>query len=1056
MNPPLHAPASTPAPALLAGLICLLNLSAASLPAQADIPAAARASVFIDQGVLGLDNGTLVTTADPLHLQLEFADGQISDARATFGTVVPTVFAPEPTKEVIEIIGPLGDRGYGIIRVNPVSGASHASGAVAGGVFSAALDVSFSNLPGRTFHYVLDGLANGSGLVGTCRISEGGTVIVSSAPFHGYIGAGGDLPARQPPVIDALPAGPDTGLPGFTPPYFGALPAAAIRERVLAGALWLTEAPEVSVFGLDAAYRIEPTGNKQYDNAPFNAYGAAAAFGVLHQLAADPDLRAHALHAAANAGDWLEIVGLGNYRGLATYYKQMFHVTAWGAMAHMELYESTGDPRWLDAVIGYMTLLEDEVTRRMSGPEVRDFPPDDGVPAGRTWTYLNEDTGEVGESNSRYDRSNDNYELNPGSFLWLLGKLRVDHGVTQFADFEQGAREWVADNIDDPDIWDGGSGGVPPGEGSVFHALYMVDYAPVFDQALLDKVLAYVENELIDWSHPVSADGLTVRFAPHVKNKYPRWVSGYFAEFVGGTAVTSRMALVYLKRHAISGDPADFARAQALAHAVLRTQNSESGMIHHYGHTAFSADHAVRLFSGPNGSEPDPLYNPSGRLDQHPYSALKANTLRNLLAYADALEAMGYDCDQPQEISTTAVINKDPTDPPFPLSATATSGLAVQYQLVSGPASLSGDTITLDGVPGIVNIIASQPGDATWCAATPVALHIGVGDNTPATPGDLSASSGSMSTIQLSWTDNADNELRYRIERRLAGESTWQLLAFTPADATSYTDTNLPPGTAFDYRIIATNAVAESPPSAVAEASTLGDEVYLFLDIECADPGVGYLVRDNPDAGGGQDVLVTINQTARDSIDPATILEFAFPVPRTATYALWLRGRAIDGGASDSIWLMVDDGIHVTPGVFYTQPVCNTGYCWKPNNDTFLLEQGIHTITIAARESNAVLDRLLLTTDTANLTSFGSGGPALNCSSGDIRMTILQGTEEGELVLSLFAESGIQYQLETSTNLAEGSWEPSGPPITGAGELIEIRRILDTDARFFRIVGGVQ
>lgn len=50
-------------------------------------------------------------------------------------------------------------------------------------------------------------------------------------------------------------------------------------------------------------------------------------------------------------------------------------------------------------------------------------------------------------------------------------------------------------------------------------------------------------------------------------------------------------------------------------------------------------------------------------------------------------------------------------DQPFQLQATATSGLPVSFELIEGPASLDGNTVTLNGQEGVVKIKAIQPGD---------------------------------------------------------------------------------------------------------------------------------------------------------------------------------------------------------------------------------------------------------------------------------------------------------------------------------------------------------
>lgn len=56
---------------------------------------------------------------------------------------------------------------------------------------------------------------------------------------------------------------------------------------------------------------------------------------------------------------------------------------------------------------------------------------------------------------------------------------------------------------------------------------------------------------------------------------------------------------------------------------------------------------------------------------------------------------------------------------PYPLSATATSGLPVSYSIVSGPGSIVGNSLVVTGAGSIV-IMASQPGNTYYFAATPV------------------------------------------------------------------------------------------------------------------------------------------------------------------------------------------------------------------------------------------------------------------------------------------------------------------------------------------------
>lgn len=80
-----------------------------------------------------------------------------------------------------------------------------------------------------------------------------------------------------------------------------------------------------------------------------------------------------------------------------------------------------------------------------------------------------------------------------------------------------------------------------------------------------------------------------------------------------------------------------------------------------------------------------------------------------------------------QTITFTSPISAQvSTAGPFTLGATATSGLPVTFALVSGPATLSGNTLTLTGAAGTVLVRASQAGNTTYNPATPADLSFTV------------------------------------------------------------------------------------------------------------------------------------------------------------------------------------------------------------------------------------------------------------------------------------------------------------------------------------------
>ena len=73
-----------------------------------------------------------------------------------------------------------------------------------------------------------------------------------------------------------------------------------------------------------------------------------------------------------------------------------------------------------------------------------------------------------------------------------------------------------------------------------------------------------------------------------------------------------------------------------------------------------------------------------------------------------------------QTITFNSLPDKLTTDDPFAVSATASSGLPVNFSIVSGPATINGDTITLTGVEGTVTVRASQPGNSEYNPAPDV------------------------------------------------------------------------------------------------------------------------------------------------------------------------------------------------------------------------------------------------------------------------------------------------------------------------------------------------
>lgn len=93
------------------------------------------------------------------------------------------------------------------------------------------------------------------------------------------------------------------------------------------------------------------------------------------------------------------------------------------------------------------------------------------------------------------------------------------------------------------------------------------------------------------------------------------------------------------------------------------------------------------------------------------------------------------------------------------------------------------------------------------------------GGNPPAAPSDLNAAPASPYQIDLSWTDNATDELGFYIERSDAG-SAWSLINTVDANTTAYADATVLPNTTYEYRVRAYNASGNSGYSNTANSTT--------------------------------------------------------------------------------------------------------------------------------------------------------------------------------------------------------------------------------------------
>src|SRR5439155_13015578 len=89
----------------------------------------------------------------------------------------------------------------------------------------------------------------------------------------------------------------------------------------------------------------------------------------------------------------------------------------------------------------------------------------------------------------------------------------------------------------------------------------------------------------------------------------------------------------------------------------------------------------------------------------------------------------------------------------------------------------------------------------------------------PAAPSGLAATAVGATQVNLTWTDNANNEDGFKVYRSTDGVN-WVWFASAGQNATAYNWTSATSATTYSFRVTAFNAVGESAPSNTATATT--------------------------------------------------------------------------------------------------------------------------------------------------------------------------------------------------------------------------------------------
>ncbi|PKV49253.1 putative secreted protein (Por secretion system target) [Aquimarina sp. MAR_2010_214] len=134
------------------------------------------------------------------------------------------------------------------------------------------------------------------------------------------------------------------------------------------------------------------------------------------------------------------------------------------------------------------------------------------------------------------------------------------------------------------------------------------------------------------------------------------------------------------------------------------------------------------------------------------------------------------------------------------------------------------DDLSISGTGRYIRMYGTARGTSYGYSLHEFEVYGTIGEGTaPKAPTNLSATVVSKSQIDLSWTDNANDEDLFRIERSANGTSGWTSVGTTTANATSYSDTGLTANTTYHYRVRAESATGNSSYSNPVNATTSSD-----------------------------------------------------------------------------------------------------------------------------------------------------------------------------------------------------------------------------------------
>jgi len=124
---------------------------------------------------------------------------------------------------------------------------------------------------------------------------------------------------------------------------------------------------------------------------------------------------------------------------------------------------------------------------------------------------------------------------------------------------------------------------------------------------------------------------------------------------------------------------------------------------------------------------------------------------------------------------------------------------------------------------------------------SPVGFGNFIGGKPPRVPSSLAADLEDTNTIKITWSDNSDDELGFKVMRKRYVQGTFSLVTTLDANVTEYTDSDLKNDSNYYYKVCAYNHAGTSDYSNTDYATTENDDSGCFI----ATAAYGSLMEPN-------------------------------------------------------------------------------------------------------------------------------------------------------------------------------------------------------------------